>query len=76
MTNDPDPATATPPTGEPTRRPLIERLGMAVIAAVITLLFGFVAVASWASGEGFLAIMAGIGALMTAWAGASTLLRG
>ncbi|MBI2776951.1 MAG: hypothetical protein HYX57_06785 [Chloroflexi bacterium] len=57
-------------------RPLIERAGMASIAAVIALLFGAVAVAAWYGGEGFLAVMSGSGALMTAWAGGNTLLRG
>jgi hypothetical protein len=58
------------------RRPLVERLGMASIAVVLAILFGGVAVASWVGGELFLAVMAGIGALMTAWAGANTLFRG
>jgi len=57
-------------------RPLIERLGMAAIAGALALLFGSVAVASWVGGEVFLAVMAGIGALMTAWAGANTAFRG
>jgi hypothetical protein len=58
------------------RRPLIERLGLAAIAGVLAVLFGGIAVASWVGGEWFLAIMAGIGAVMTAWAGAITLFRG
>jgi hypothetical protein len=58
------------------RRPLVERLGMAFIAVVLAVLFGGMAVASWAGGELFLAVMAAIGALMTAWAGANTLFRG
>ena len=62
--------------GRPGRRSLLERLGLAGIAAVLVLLFGGMAVASWVGGELFLAIMAGIGALMTAWAGANTLFRG
>jgi len=62
------------PGDEP--RPLVERLGMAFVALVIAVLFGGMAVAAWIGGEGFLAVMAGIGALMTAWAGAMTLLRG
>jgi hypothetical protein len=62
--------------GESARRPLLERLGLAGIAVVLAILFGGVAVASWLGGEPFLAIMAGIGALMTAWAGAITLFRG
>jgi hypothetical protein len=58
------------------RRPLVERLGMAVIAIVIALLFGGVAVASFAGGEPFLGIMGAIGAAMTVWVGLATLLRG
>jgi hypothetical protein len=48
---------------------------MEFFAAVLGVLFGGFAVASWANGEPFLAVMAGIGALMTAWAGAITLFR-
>jgi hypothetical protein len=62
-------------TPRPGRRPLVERLGMAFIAGVLAVLFSGMAVASWANGEPFLAVMAGIGALMTAWAGANTLFR-
>jgi len=58
------------------RRPMIERIGMAFVAAVIAVLFGGVAAAAWIGGEGFLAIMAAIGALMTLWVAALTLLRG
>ena len=58
------------------RRPMIERVGMAFVGAVIAVLFGGVAVAAWIGGEGFLTIMAGIGALMTLWVAALTLLRG
>lgn len=57
-------------------RPLVERLGLAVIALVLAAVFSFVGVAAWTSGEVFLAVMAGIGALMTVWAAASTLRRG
>jgi hypothetical protein len=57
-------------------RPLIERIGLATIAAVLSALFGGVAVASWFGGEVFLATMSGIGCLMTAWVGALTLFRG
>jgi hypothetical protein len=49
---------------------------MAALALVIALLFGVVAVASWAGGEGFLAVMAGTGSAMTLWAGAMTVRRG
>ena len=50
-------------------RPLIERIGLAAIAAVLAALFGGVAVAAWVGGEPFLAVMGGIGCLMTAWVG-------
>jgi hypothetical protein len=56
-------------------RPLIERIGLAGIAAVLATLFGGVAVAAWIGDELFLATMGGIGALMTAWVGALTLFR-
>ena len=65
-----------PDASSPARRPLLERLGMASIALVLAALFGAMAVASWFGGEAFLAIMAGIGALMTAWAGLNTIARG
>lgn len=58
------------------RRPLIERLGLAVVALGLAALFGLVSVASWFGGELFLAVMGGIGCLMTLWVGALTLLRG
>lgn len=57
-------------------RPVIERVGLAAIALVLAILFGGVAAASWVGGELFLAVMAGIGSLMTAWVGALTLIRG
>jgi hypothetical protein len=60
----------------PPRRPLIERLGLALVAAVLGTLFAAVAVASWLGGEVFLAAMGGIGCLMTLWVGALTLFRG
>ena len=59
-----------------TARPFLERLGMAAIAVVLAALFGGVAVAAWSGGEPFLAIMAAIGCLMTAWVGLMTLVRG
>ena len=62
--------------GDPGGRPLIERLGLAVIAIVIAVMFGAVAVAALSGGELFLGIMAGVGALMTMWAAGATLLRG
>ena len=57
-------------------RPVVERLGLGAIALVLAAVFGFVAFAAWTSGEVFLAVMAGIGALMTIWAAVSTLRRG
>jgi hypothetical protein len=58
------------------RRPWVERIGLAAIATVLALMFGGVAAASWIGGEPFLAVMGGIGCLMTAWVGVLTLLRG
>jgi hypothetical protein len=55
---------------------MVERIGLASIALVLAIMFGGVSIAAWTGGELFLAIMAGIGALMTAWAGAITLFRG
>ncbi len=69
-------ATARPPDDDRRRRPLIERIGMAAVAAVMASLFGGVAAAAWIGGEPFLAVMGGIGCLMTAWVGAITLFRG
>jgi hypothetical protein len=57
-------------------RPLIERIGLAFIALLIAVLFGVVSVASWVGGELFLAVMAGVGCLMTIWVGTLTLVRG
>ena len=57
-------------------RPLLERVGMAAIAAVMAALFGGVAVAAWLGGEGFLAVMGAVGCLMTVWVGGLTLFRG
>jgi hypothetical protein len=55
---------------------MIDRIGLALIATGVIAVFGAIAAASFASGEAFLALMAGVGALMTAWAGGRTLLRG
>ena len=64
--------------GEPRRqpRPIIERIGLAAVALVLAILFGGVAAASWIGGELFLAVMGGVGCLMTLWVGALTLFRG
>ena len=72
-----DPPRATDPPVTPRRaRPWLERIGMAAIAAVMAALFGGVAAAAWIGQEPFLAVMAGIGCLMTAWVGGMTLFRG
>ena len=62
------------PPREP--RPLIERIGLAAVALVLAILFGGVAAASWIGGELFLAVMGGVGCLMTLWVGVLTLIRG
>ncbi len=76
----PTPAEDPPSTAAdgppPTPRPVIERIGLAVIALVLATMFGGVSAASWAGGEPFLAVMGGIGCLMTVWVGVVTLLRG
>jgi hypothetical protein len=78
-------APTTGPTSAPQRRaaeaarrprPVIERVGLAAIAAVMAALFGGVALAAWFGGEGFLAVMGTVGCLMTAWVGGLTLFRG
>jgi high-affinity Fe2+/Pb2+ permease len=64
----------TDPPRQP--RPLIERIGLAVIAGVLAALFAGVAVAAWVGGEVFLAAMGATGCLMTDWVGGLTLFRG
>jgi len=73
---DAPPGTPREPAPPREPRPLIERVGLAAIALVLAILFGGVAAASWVGGEPFLAVMAGIGSLMTLWVGALTLVRG
>lgn len=70
-----DPA-ATGHPDEPARRPLIERIGLGAIALVLVVAFAAIAVAALTGGELFLGVMAGIGALMTLWAAAVSVLRG
>jgi hypothetical protein len=75
--SDPGPVVPAPDGARSVeRRPLIERVGLAFVAAILAVLFGGVAVAAWFGGELFLAIMGGIGCLMTAWVGGITLFRG
>ena len=72
--DEPDPA--APDDERPGPRPMIERIGLALIALVMAAAFGGVAVAAWIGGEVFLAAMGAIGCLMTAWVGGMTVLRG
>jgi hypothetical protein len=58
------------------KRPIIERLGLALVALVLAALFGTVAAAAWSGGELFLAAMGAIGCGMTLWVGGLTLFRG
>jgi succinate-acetate transporter protein len=55
---------------------MIERLGLGVIAVVVTVLFSALGVAALASNEVFLGVMGLIGALMTMWAAVGSLRRG
>ena len=73
---EPPPGPEPPAAPPPERRPLVEAIGLAAVAAVLATMFGGVAVAAWAGGEPFLAVMGGIGSLMTAWVGGLTLFRG
>jgi hypothetical protein len=63
----------TPP--DPRPRPLIERIGIALVALVLAAMFALVAVASFIGGEPFLGVMGAIGCLMVLWVGGLTLLR-
>ena len=58
------------------KRPWPERIGLAAVAAVMSLLFGGVAVAAGTNGEWILAAMSGIGAFMTIAVGLATVIRG
>lgn len=74
----PEPVLPAEP-GEPAPReprPVIERIGLAFIALLLAVLFGVVSVGSWVGGEVFLAVMAGVGCVMTIWVGTLTLVRG
>ena len=67
---------APDPEPEPHRRPLIERIGLAIIAVAMAVMFGPVAALSWVGGEPFLAVMGAVGCLMTVWVGVLTVIRG
>jgi uncharacterized RDD family membrane protein YckC len=70
--------TAEPPASspDPRPRPIIERLGMALLALVIAAMFALVAVAAFAGGEPFLGVMGAVGCLMVLWVGGLTLFKG
>ena len=70
------PAGAPAPVAPATKRPLIERLGLAVIALGLAALFGVIAGAAFVGGEPFLGVMGAIGMLMVLWVGMLTLVRG
>lgn len=70
----PSPTEMPRPATEP--RPIIERIGLAAVAAVLAILFGGIAAASWVGGEVFLAAMGAVGCAMTLWVGLMTLIRG
>jgi hypothetical protein len=77
------PGTPTPsgppapdPGGRPRGRPLIERIGLALIAVVFGALFAFVGIAAFLGGQPFLGVMGLIGCLMVLWVGGLTLFRG
>ena len=70
------PADPPAPVTPATKRPLIERLGLAVIALGLAALFGIIAGAAFVGGEPFLGVMGAIGMLMVLWVGMLTLVRG
>jgi hypothetical protein len=73
---EPRPAEESVPTEDPGPRPWLERIGMAGIAVVMSLLFAALAVAAGAGGEWILAALSAAGALVTIAVGLSTLVRG
>ena len=70
------PAGPVEPCKELEPRPMIERLGLAAIAVLVTVVFGALGVAAFASNEVFLGVMGLTGALMTMWAAFGSLRRG
>lgn len=68
--------TAPLPNVRPPKRPLVERLGLALIALILAALFAVVSVAAFVGGEPFLGVMGAVGCLMVVWVGGLTLIRG
>jgi hypothetical protein len=67
---------AVEPAARAEIRSWLERIGLALVAIVMAIIFAGLSVAAWIGGEVFLAAMAGIGALMTVWAAVANLRRG
>jgi hypothetical protein len=74
--NQPRAYGSAPAPAERERRPVLERIGLALVAIVMACLFGAVAVAAFVGGEYFLAAMGFVGCMMTLIVGGTTLLRG
>ena len=72
----PGPPAPSTPSGPPAPRPWLERIGLAAVAVVMSLLFVVVALAAGSGGEWILAAMSGVGAFMTIAVGLATLVRG
>ncbi len=71
----PAPASATP-SAPVTKRPWLERIGLAAIALVMGALLIVMAIAAWVGGEGILAVMSASGAALTVGVALLTLVRG
>lgn len=76
MADHEDPVDHEDPTPPRAPRPMIERIGMAVIALVLAALFAVVGLAAFIFGEPFLGVMGFLGMLMVLWVGGMTLFRG
>jgi len=72
----PGPPAPSTPSGPPAPRPWLERIGLAAVAVVMSLLFVVVALAAGSGGEWILAAMSAVGAFMTIAVGLATLVRG
>ena len=79
MADEPAPDTGaqeTPEAPDLRPRPMIERIGLGLIALVLAAMFALVSIASFIGGEPFLGVMGAIGCLMIVWVGGLTLFRG
>ena len=72
----PGPPAPSTPSGPAAPRPWLERIGLAAVAVVMSLLFVVVALAAGSGGEWILAAMSAVGAFMTIAVGLATLVRG